>query len=462
MKKKNRVAFFNILGTLLLKGISIFTAPLFSRLLGTSGYGVTSIYSIMTGGIAIAFPLQTQGTLVNARVEYTEEAQNRYQSSVMTLSVLSFMAFSALLLIFRDPFCDLLKMNHTLVWLMLLQAFGTFSVSFLSTKFVYEMKAGRNMAISLGVTLTTLVLSVILVLSFPAEVNYYGRILAISLTYGVIGIPACIWILAKGKTFYNRDYWKFCMLLAIPTVCYNLSDLILGQSDRVMLQNMLDASAVGQYSLALNFAGIMFTIFGALNQSWTPFFFDDFKKGDLKRVRDSAGNFLELYTVLCAGFLLLTREVYHVFAAEEFWTGTNLIWVFVTSYFANFLCTFPVNFEYYYKKTKIVAVITISCSLVNIALNYVLIRSIGMAGAAVATMISHGLQLTMHHIYCRYILGKGNYPFGLGVWWKYAVAFTAAVAGSFLLEDMALARWGIGAAIGLWELYRIKKRKVLL
>lgn len=462
MKKQNRVAFFNILSTVLLKGISIFTAPLFSRLLGTSGYGVTSIYSIMTGGIAIAFPLQTQGTLVNARVEYTEEAQNRYQSSVMALSMLCFAALSVLLLVFRDPFCELLKMNYTLVWLMLLQAFGTFSVSFLSTKFIYEMKAGRNMAISLGVTLTTLVLSVILVLSFPAEVNYYGRILAISLTYGAIGIPACVYILAKGRTFYNREYWKFCLLLAIPTVCYNLSDLILGQSDRVMLQNMLDASAVGQYSLALNFAGIMFTIFGALNQSWTPFFFDDFKKGDLKRVRDSARNFLELYTVLCAGFLLLTREVYHVFAAEEFWTGTNLIWVFVTSYFANFLCTFPVNFEYYYKKTKIVAAITISCSLANIALNYVLIRSIGMAGAAVATMISHGMQLAMHHIYCRYILGKGNYPFGLGVWWKYAVAFAAAVAGFFLLEDMALARWGIGAAIGLWELYRIKKRKVLL
>ena len=192
MKKQNRVAFFNILSTLLLKGISIFTAPLFSRLLGTSGYGVTSIYSNMTGGIAIAFPLQTQGTLVNARVEYPEEVQNRYQSSVMMLSMLCFGAFSAILLLFRDPFCQFFKMDHTLVWLMLLQAFGTFCVSFLNTKFVYEMKAGWNMIISLGVNLTTLVLSVVLILAFPAETNYYGRILAISLTFGVIGIPSCI------------------------------------------------------------------------------------------------------------------------------------------------------------------------------------------------------------------------------------------------------------------------------
>lgn len=462
MKKKNRVAFFNILSTLLLKGISIFTAPLFSRLLGASGYGVTSIYSIMTGAVAIAFPLQTQGTLVNARVEYDEKVQNQYQSSVMGLSILSFALFSGILLLFRGPLGTILGMDNFLIWLMLLQAFGTFSVSFLNTKYVYEMKAGRNMIISLGVTFTTLILSVVLILQMPQAINYYGRILAISLTYGVIGIPACIYILAKGKTLFNREYWKFCLALVVPTVCYNLSDLILGQSDRLMLKAMLTTDAVGQYSLALNFAGIMFTIFGSLNKSWTPFFFDDHKNGERQHVRSSAENFLELYTVLSIGFLLLTREVYHVFAGREFWAGTDLISIFVASYFLNFLCTFPVNYEYYYKKTKIVAVITISSSLLNIGLNYVLIQRMGMSGAALATMISHCVQLMMHYVYARYILGKADYPFGIRMWGKYLVAFAVAGAVFFLLQDLALLRWGVGAAIGAWELWRIKKRKVLL
>ena len=39
MKKRNRVAIFNILSTVLINGISIITGPLFSRLLGDSGYG---------------------------------------------------------------------------------------------------------------------------------------------------------------------------------------------------------------------------------------------------------------------------------------------------------------------------------------------------------------------------------------------------------------------------------------
>ena len=46
MKQRNRVTFFNILSTCLLYGISIFTAPLFSRLLGTGGYGNLANYNV--------------------------------------------------------------------------------------------------------------------------------------------------------------------------------------------------------------------------------------------------------------------------------------------------------------------------------------------------------------------------------------------------------------------------------
>ena len=92
MRKQNKVAIFNIMSTILLKGISLFTAPIFSRLLGTNGYGVVSIYTLWMGVTAVAFTLQTSSTLVNARVEYPPEQQEKYQSSVMTLSLLAFSA----------------------------------------------------------------------------------------------------------------------------------------------------------------------------------------------------------------------------------------------------------------------------------------------------------------------------------------------------------------------------------
>lgn len=462
MKKQNRVTFFNILSTMLLRGISLFTAPLFSRLLGPSGYGVVSLYTVWVGVAAIAFTLQTHGTLVNARVEYPQEQQNAYQSSVMTLSLLFYLVCSAVVIAFLPQVSRMLKLPWVLVLLILFHAFGSFCLNFLNSKFTYEFKADKNMYVSVGLTLTTVVLSVILILLMPDSINYYGRILALSLTYGILGITVCSYVLAKGKTFYNREYWTLALTLALPVVFYSLSDLLLGQCDRVMLQWMMDTDMVGQYSLAYNFGGIMFTIFGALNNSWVPFYFDDMKQQRWEAMRRQAGNFLELFTVLSVGFILLAPEVYHIFAGRKFWSGTNLIPIFVSSYYLNFLCTFPVNYEYYYKKTKAVAIITVGTSLLNLGLNYVLIGAMGVSGAALATAISHGVQFTCHYVYTRYWMKKGDYPFGIRLWAKYALCYFAMAALVLLTGQMGIARWALGAAIGLWELWRIRQRKVLL
>ncbi len=461
MKRQNRIAFFNILSVVLLNGISIITGPLFSRMLGTSGYGVLKIYNIWASVVAILFTLQTQGTLVNARVEYQEEEQNGYQSSVLFLSILVFALCSAVIGVFIQPVSRLLRLEPLLIFLMLLQAFGTYCVNFLNTKYTYEFRAGRNMIMSLAVTLVNLVLSVVLILQLPQEIKYYGRVAAIAATYSLVGIPACILILLRGKTFFRREYWKFCIVLAIPAVFHNLSDLILGQSDQVMLQQMMGNSAVGCYGYAWQFANILFIIFGALNRTWCPFFFEEMKEGKQEAMMDKTRNFLELFTILACGFILLTPEVYHVYAREDYWSSTGIIPLFVASYYLNFLCTFPVNYEYYYKQTKVVAAVTIFSSLLNVALNYILIRSIGMTGAALATAISHGVQLCLHHFYCRK-LGKGSYPFPVKVWLKYAAGFFAVMIFVYLTEGSWLVRWGFGAMLGVLELLQIKKRKVLI
>lgn len=461
MKKRNRVALFNILSTVLLRGISLFTAPIISRMLGTGGYGVVSIYTIWMGVASIVFSLQLHGTLVNARVEYGEDEQCKYQSAIMSLSLMFFLFCGIIVAIFLPQISEYLKLESLLVLLLVFHAFGNFAVHFLNNIFTYEYKADKNMIMTVAITVITLVLSMILILIFPQEINYYGRILGMSLPYGILGVAICVFILRRGRTFYNREYWTLALTLAMPVVFYTLSDIILGHCDRVMLQQMMDESMVGRYSLAFNFGGIMLTIFTALNNSWVPFFFDDFKAGRHEQASHQARNFMELFTVLCIGFNLLSTEVYHVFAGRDFWAGTPLIPIFVSSYFLNFLCTFPVNYEYYYKKTKVVAIVTITASITNIVLNYLLINSVGMMGAALATAISHGLQFVMHYTYVRYILRKGDYPFGIRMWAKYVAVYFLFVGFVYATSGLWLVRWGVGAAIGLWELWRIRKRKVL-
>lgn len=461
MKQRNRIAFFNILSTVVLKGSAIFTAMLFTRLLGGSGYGSLRLYNISVSIAAVVFSLQTQTTLANARVEYPEEAQKNYQSSIMTLSVLSFAICTGIVLLFLRPVSERLELPPALIYLLLFQAFGTFCSEFLNKKNVYEFRAGWNMILSMVLVLVPLALAVVLILQMPYETRYMGRVIANAASYGLVGLAICIGILLRGKTFYNREYWKYCLILSIPAVFHNLSDLILNHMDSLMLNQLMSTAAVGYYGTAWNLANFLFILFQALNNIWCAYFFEEMKKGQREEMLEKTRNFLEVFTILACGFILLAPEVYHFYAPEEFWVATSIIPIFVSGYYVNFLCTFPVNYEYYHKKPKAVAVITIFSSLLNLVLNYVLIRAIGMAGAAAATLASHCLQLTLHHLYS-VRLGGREYPFPLKQWFGYPMAFCVMLAVVYLLPEIWVVRWSLGAILGIFEILRIKQRRVLI
>lgn len=462
MKNKNKIAFLNFLSNLLLRGISIFSAPIFSRLLGTSGYGIVSVYNIWTRILGVLLPMQSNLTIVNAKVEFSQEEQDKYQSSILSMSLLGFAAAAVICALFLKPISGAIHLPGALVFLMLLQAFGNFSTSFAGSKYTYEFKAGHNFSMSVGVTLASLGLSLVLVLSLPQEIRYLGRIWGNVIVYAGLGAILCVGVFRRGRTYFRPDYWKFCLTLALPMVFYSLSDMLLAQSDQIMLQTMLDSNSVGLYGLAFTFANVLFTIFHSLNNTWVPFFFEDMKQGEQEKIRISAVNFLELFTILAMGFVLLAPEVFRIYAGRDFWGGIALIPLFSAGYYLNFLCTFPVNYNYYYKRNKAVALTTVFCAVVNLGLNYVMISRFGAVGAALATTISHLLQLLIHHGYATRIMGKDAYPYPVKLWGGYGLCFLAAFGMSYILSDVWLLRWGVGAVLGIWELLQIRKRRSLL
>lgn len=462
MKNINRITFFNFLSILLLQGISFLSAPLFSRLLGTDGYGNLGSFVTWSNVTCIVLSLQTNVTIANARVEFSEQEQSAYQSAVMSLSLLAFALGAAVATALAGPISSALKVERYVLAVLLVQSFGSFCVNFLSSKFTYEFKAHKNMLLSVFLALASFGLALLLVMYMPQEQRYFGRILGNALVYGLVGAAGCCWILCRGKRFYDGKYWKFCILLSWPLILQNLSYQILGSSDIMMLKQMAGAEASGIYYLALTMSGVMFTIFGALNNSWIPFFFDDMKQGRRENAIRQEEHFLELFTVLSMGFVLLVREVYAVYAKEAFWPGTELIPIFTASYYVNFLCTFPVNYEYYTRKTGVLAAATVTAALINLGLNFIFIQKMGMLGAALATLLSRLLQLTMHELYVRRLCPQEGYPFRLKAGLRFTLLFCVSLILFYGFPNAWLLRWGVGAAIGVWEVWRIWQRRGLL
>lgn len=463
MKKNiNRITFFNFLSVLLLQGISLISAPLFSGLLGTEGYGNLASFTVWANLMTTVFSLQSNQTIVNARQEYSQEEQPRYQSAAMSLSLLFFGAAGVLMLVLSRPLAEAMGMDSRFPVLMLLYAVGSFGINFLHSKFTYEFKADKSMLLGVFLSVSNLGVSLLLVLNMPMEQRHFGRILGSVLTSGVVGLIACAWILLRGRKLYSPAYWKLCFALGWPLTIQTLAYYLLGNSDVVMLRQISGAGDSGIYSLAFSVCGVMYVLYGALNTSWVPFFYDDMKMGRRDNAVRQARNYLELYTVLSIGFVLLVPEAFRLFIKEEFWLGIGLVPIFTADYYCNMVCTFPVNYEIHYKKAWVTTAGTIVATVINLVLNYVMIHAWGMFGAAAATLISRVTQLVIHQIYVRRIFGKTDYPFPRAPELKGLGALAAAIVLFYLAPNAWLLRWPLAAAVGVWELVRIVRRRSLL
>lgn len=140
----NQLAFFNILGPIILNGVNFFTVPIFTRLLGAENYGIISLYTTWVQILTIVMGLQTCGTISAARVHIDEKEHDAYYSSILSLSCLVSAGITLLIVLFIRPISAFLQFSHLIVLLIVVQSFGAYVISFASMKFIHHKQAHLN------------------------------------------------------------------------------------------------------------------------------------------------------------------------------------------------------------------------------------------------------------------------------------------------------------------------------
>ena len=448
----------NIGSTIILQGLAFFSGPIFSAVLGTSNFGIATTYFAWVQIASIVFSLQATGSVALARVKYPMEDQPKYQSSVLSLATLSYMCFSAVTMAVVVFLSRYTSISILMVLVGLLHGWGLECVNFMNAKFIYEFKAGKNFILSVVTSVLTIGMSLLLVLAFPAELNYWGRILGQGGVYVLLGVVIYIVTMRAGKTFYSKEYWAFTLPITIPTIFHSLAHTLMHHTSNITLQILTTNSDVGIYALAYTFSGVLNTIWVALNKSWVPFYYEYTKQGQIETMRKHAKNYIELFTILCIGFMLLAREVFHLYAAESFWVGTDFIALFSIGNYFVFLYSFPVNYEFYNRKTKTIAIGTASAALCNIGLNILFISLWGVIGAVIASMVAHSLQFGFHYI-CGKRINPDEFPFKMTDFIPGLLAVVAAAVFYVFTRELWLVRWSAGAILGVYLLVKIIKRK---
>lgn len=87
---------------------------------------------------------------------------------------------------------------------------------------------------------------------------------------------------------------------------------------------------------------------------------------------------------LLSVFAFVIREVGYLLSGEEYSSGMNILPILVFAVYFTFMYQFPVNFEFFHRKTNIIAIGTSSSAILNIILNCIMIPIWGMYGAAIS------------------------------------------------------------------------------
>lgn len=461
MNLQNKNAIYNILGPIILNGINFFTIPIFTRMMGPAQYGIVSVFTTWIGIFSIIFGLQVQGSIGTAKAHLGDSDIKKYLSSILILGLI----FSGICIviggIFYRQFSEWMMLSVETYILMGIQSVAAFIIAFSGIAFIFYKKSQYSFIVNVSTAIITSVLSIALIFYyFSSDEAYLGRIYGMVIPTVFMSILVAVYFLKEGKFAFKKEYVYFCLPICLPLIFHGLSHIILGQSDRIILQRFLGNEATGIYSFMIIFSGVLTAIWGALNNTWVPFYYDELRAGKLDVIREKSKNYILIFTIIHIVFLLWAPEVIKIFTPPSFWKAIDLLPLFVLSNYFTFMYSFPVNFQFFHKTTVSIAIGTVGAALVNIGLNFVFIPMFGIVGSALATLIAHIALFSFQQIISSYIL-KQPYHYSWLFFVPGILVMTICISSFYVLEQLMLIRWGLGIILSIYFFINIYRRKRL-
>jgi O-antigen/teichoic acid export membrane protein len=181
--------------------------------------------------------------------------------------------------------------------------------------------------------------------------------------------------------------------LAVSLIGY----LIFASSDRYMLNWLADERQTGMYGFGYKIANVILLVVNSVGIGFLPSVYQQEKESDNKRFYSKMLFYYTVFMTYCVlGFLFFYKIIlWPLVQNKEYWNGLLIVPVMSLAflimgmnYFVNIGLTLKNRTRYFIIPTFIAAI-------VNIGLNFVLIRRFGFPGAAYSALISQALNTFM-------------------------------------------------------------------
>lgn len=389
------------LASLMTRGINIITVPIFTRIISSSEIGVTTIFSSWHSILhAIATLSLCSGSLSVAMLEY-KDRRNQYQSVVLTLSSLSSIIIMLIYVAIPSFWNNIFSLSSPLIGIMLLSFLFTPATEIWLVRQRYEYNYKGTAILTITQTLLSSAFAIVcVIIAKSMNVRGLGTVRIITQYSVLICIAAIIYIriLYKGRSFINKEIWRYALKLSAPLIVHSLSKHILDVSDRIIIASMCGQSEAGIYGTIYNISTLSLIVWTALNNSLVPYMFEKLKSGDNDSIRKIVTPILCIYAAFAFSLTLIAPEVLRIMAPKEYYDAVYIVPAVAAGIYLTSLYNIFADVLMYKHKTNSIMIATIIASISNIVLNNLFIPVYGYIAAAYTTLFSYIVLSVMQYI----------------------------------------------------------------
>lgn len=453
-----------IICNVLLKGISFFTAPMFARLLSTEEYGKLSVFASYEQIIIIFATWEVGLSPFQRGLFKFKKDISIFRSVIILFSMITSLIVMIIVIILNKQIVNFTEMPMWLLLVLLLYTFVfTSYVSWMTeNKLNYNYKHVSIMTIGMAIMQILCSMIAVIKIKATAEIKLLFTLLpAILVSFLMFFKRFNLLKIVKNRSIVKEQI-EFLLIFTWPLVIHSLSYLILGQADRIMISKMVSNSAAGLYSVSYTIASVVIIVQSGVLQVLSPWIYHQMDKKSFDVIRKKILSILLLVSALYILFMLIAPDVIIYMYPEYYWEGIWCIPPISMGVYFMFMYSLFVAIEECLDQTKYVALVSITCALINIILNIFGIKLFGYIACAYTTLFCYLLFAVGHYYFMSKILKqKLDYPkiYDGKVFFVVSLIMLVIMVGVTLSYNNRLIRYSL---VVLMMIFGIANRKKIL
>jgi O-antigen/teichoic acid export membrane protein len=389
-------------GNIINAAVPFLLLPFLTNYLSTADYGIIAIFQII-----LSFTNPVSGVSVDGAVtrEYyflkdNPTAFGKFVSNGLFIVTVATGFVLILYYFFADTISAYTDFPSEWLWVVLVCSFSNNLIEVTLSIWRVKLKATYYVLFRFLRTLLEMGISILLILYI--DESWKSRVegqLYVSILFALLAL-FFMWKMNvfRFRFHINKKYLKEIAAFGIPLIPHAIGAVFITMADRLFITNMISIEETGLYSVGFQVAQIISLIQTSFNQAWVPYFYGKLKENshlvNLKIVKFSYLYF-GLMILLVIILTLFSPLIYSLFIGESFSGSIKYVFLISLGFAFNGMYKMVVNYFFYLKKTKFIALITVFTAIINILLNYFLILEYGAMGCAMATVIAFFIQFIL-------------------------------------------------------------------